>query len=162
MRISAHSVARLSAIDRVTSGALPHRSATRGPPGIPEGFEAGSVRGPAKSFARQPKRSEIFLRNIHAPHFVVAAHVANNIRQLKRKSQPLGQIGRFRIAKSKHMQARQPHRTRHAITIFRKAVECWHTNRWSNPFPRRESSRESSAWESRSAKSCPPEREESR
>ncbi len=49
---------------------------------------------------------EVFFRKVHAAHFEVALHVANNVRQLKRKSQTLGEIGRAWIAEAEDVQAR--------------------------------------------------------
>ena len=66
---------------------------------------------------------EIFLRQIDAAHFEVGFHVANNVCQLKCEAQPFGEIGIARIAKTKNVQARESHGSRHAIAILGELVE---------------------------------------
>ena len=70
-----------------------------------------------------PEPLEIFLRQIHAPHFEVSFHVANDIRQLKCKAQPFREIGIAGVAKTENMQAGESHGSRHAIAILGKLVE---------------------------------------
>ena len=124
MRTSAHSVARLSA-----STARDQRRAfldtichARSASNASSSLQLRRDRA-AQFFRAAAEAIQIFLRQINAAHLVIAAHVANDIGQLKREAQPFGQIGRFRIAESKNVQARQPHGPGHAIAIFRKAVE---------------------------------------
>ena len=66
---------------------------------------------------------EIFLRQIHAAHFEVSFHVANDIRQLKCKAQPFREVWITRIAKTKNVQASKADRSCHAIAIFGKLVK---------------------------------------
>ena len=70
-----------------------------------------------------PEPLEIFLRQIHAAHFEVSFHVANDIRQLKCKAQPFREVWITRIAKTKNVQASKPDRSCHAIAIFGKLVK---------------------------------------
>lgn len=67
---------------------------------------------------------EIFLRQIHAAHFEVGFHIADDVRQLKREAQPFRQIGIARIAKTKDVQARESHGSRYTVAILGKLVEC--------------------------------------
>ncbi len=69
------------------------------------------------------KSIKVFLRQIHAAHFKIVAHIANDIRHLKREAEPLCEIGRARIAKTENMQTGKPHGSGHAVAIFSQAVE---------------------------------------
>ena len=137
MRASAQSAARLSA----STDARSRRAFAVKIPGARrfkfEQSRISGVTGPRKILSRARRNVQIFERQINAAHFVVAAHVANDIGQLKRDAQFFGQVRRVRIVKSEHVQAREAHRPGHAIAIFAQAVERGIRRRRSNPFPRR-------------------------
>src|ERR1700730_10559733 len=69
------------------------------------------------------KSLEVFLWKIDSAHLEIAAHIANDVGQLKRKAQALGQIRSFRIAKTENRQGGKSSRSCNTITVFRKAVE---------------------------------------
>ena len=53
--------------------------------------------GPAQFLRAHGEAVQIFLRQVNAPHRVVAADIANDVGQLKREAQTFGEIGRFGI-----------------------------------------------------------------
>ena len=72
----------------------------------------------AQCGVRHAKTIKILLRQVHAAHLEIAPNVAQDVSELERKTEALGQIGRARVAEAKNVQTGKPYRSRDAIAVL--------------------------------------------